>query len=73
MRANCKGCYWEDDCGETHGCEDYTPINEHSDYEAELLIEERRFFYTREWSKYMRRVDKTAYVSVVELEKGAEV
>lgn len=26
-KNTCQGCYWEDSCGSTEACDDYTPIN----------------------------------------------
>ena len=44
--GSCKGCYWEDQCGDGDGCDEYTPLFE-NESEIENLIDENKIAYRK--------------------------
>ena len=53
LSKRCSNCYFGDKCRSSHVCDDYAPIEEISDLEVEIMVEEGRREFYREWLEYI--------------------
>lgn len=53
MDYKCSRCLYFDMCFETQACEYYTPLSEYEDEYIEMMIENGRTEFRKEWFQYI--------------------